>query len=898
MKGQTQYALAYSSTFMSIMYTLLSRTMVLLLGLSLGLAPARAATFTVTNTNNSGAGSLRQAILNANGTLGTHTIVFNIPTTDPGYVAGGSGIFAYFWWAFFPTSPLPALTGGITIAGETAGSPPAGNPPIWIIGSSAGGGADGLTLAGTANTVNKLAVTDFVDGHGIRMAATAGSNTVTGSWLGLNPPYGQTANPNRYGVLIDGGQGNTIGGPTLAERNLIVGFDNVAGISTYGVAILNNGATGNVVQNNYIGTNGTLDIGFNRGVLILDPARDNTVQDNLISGNDLGLWLLNSPGNAILNNDIGYTSAGFPTLGSGTGLFLTQGNYTASTDDNRVVGNRIGGSTSNGVSVDGNARLVLLDVEDNEIVSNSGNGMVIFDGTDVCAPAPRTFQIRNNTIGNNGADGIQTTNAGCLYIEGNRIGGTIGATAVPMPNGGNGLVFDQVGVADVFNNEVLANTGNGLWFKGLSTQFINLTDNDIGGNRLRKEITTLGNGENGLLVENRAGFLKIDGGTIAYNGNQGVLMTTDAGDNVEIIPDAFFGNSAEAIFLSGVGPNDVGDPDTGPNTAQNYPEFSGLNYQTGTGLLEGSYLVSSDPANTQFYPLEVRFYLSDGTGEGEVFLGADTYTATDYPNLKAVSFTPGVFIPGSAKAVALTVTNAGSPTRGNTSAFSPEEPIFNGSSVAATLYLAGAYDQGALQTDLQANALLPTTHPYNTAPWQYTGTETANPLPADVVDWVLLALRTGNPQTPPMTTVARRAALLKSDGQIVDLDGTSPVAFNNIQGSFYLQVDHRNHLGVLSAVPLNLSPGVAAGYDFTTGPGQAFGTNAQHDLGNSAYGLWGGDGDRNGAVSAFDFLNVWLPENGGPLGYTYGDFNLSGTVTAFDFLNVWLPANGQSSQVP
>src|SRR4029453_8876430 len=35
--------------------------------------------FVVTNTNNHGSGSLRDAITNANATLGTDTIVFNIP---------------------------------------------------------------------------------------------------------------------------------------------------------------------------------------------------------------------------------------------------------------------------------------------------------------------------------------------------------------------------------------------------------------------------------------------------------------------------------------------------------------------------------------------------------------------------------------------------------------------------------------------------------------------------------------------------------------------------------------------------------------------------------------------------------------------------------------------------
>src|SRR5947207_15931209 len=47
----------------------------------LGLAPVLplACTFTVTNTNDSGAGSLRQAILDANANLGTDSICFSVP---------------------------------------------------------------------------------------------------------------------------------------------------------------------------------------------------------------------------------------------------------------------------------------------------------------------------------------------------------------------------------------------------------------------------------------------------------------------------------------------------------------------------------------------------------------------------------------------------------------------------------------------------------------------------------------------------------------------------------------------------------------------------------------------------------------------------------------------------
>ena len=68
----------------------------------------------------------------------------------------------------------------------------------------------------------------------------------------------------------------------------------------------------------------------------------------------------------------------------------------------------------------------------------------------------------------------------------------------------------------------------------------------------------------------------------------------------------------------------------------------------------------------------------------------------------------------------------------------------------------------------------------------------------DIVDWVLVELRTG---TAAGTKVATRAAFLKSDGTIVDTDGTSPVQFTGLSaGNYYIVIRHRNHLAIMSAI--------------------------------------------------------------------------------------------------
>src|SRR5881397_223402 len=75
-------------------------------------ASARADTFNVTNTNDSGPGSLRQAILDANASAAIpHTILFNIPTADPGFAGG---VFT-----IQPVSQLPEIKRSTTIDGAS-----------------------------------------------------------------------------------------------------------------------------------------------------------------------------------------------------------------------------------------------------------------------------------------------------------------------------------------------------------------------------------------------------------------------------------------------------------------------------------------------------------------------------------------------------------------------------------------------------------------------------------------------------------------------------------------------------------------------------------------------------------------------------------------------------------
>src|SRR4051812_26877147 len=85
-------------------------------------------TYTVTNANDAGAGSLRQAILDANGHKGADTVAFAI----------GSGAKT-----IPPASRLPGLDDGTSVDASTQPGY-AGKPLITLNGAAAGGGVDGI----------------------------------------------------------------------------------------------------------------------------------------------------------------------------------------------------------------------------------------------------------------------------------------------------------------------------------------------------------------------------------------------------------------------------------------------------------------------------------------------------------------------------------------------------------------------------------------------------------------------------------------------------------------------------------------------------------------------------------------------------------------------------------
>lgn len=217
----------------------------------------------------------------------------------------------------------------------------------------------------------------------------------------------------------------------------------------------------------------------------------------------------------------------------------------------------------------------------------------------------------------------------------------------------------------------------------------------------------------------------------------------------------------------------------------------------------------------------------------------------------------------------------------------------NNAKVAVDMQLAlqGAWSGNSMHNTLRNRDLIPARQPYHQQPWFYNGSEQNDSLPADIVDWVLVELK-----NTAFQTVARKAALLKTNGQIVEPDGTSELCIGQAADSLYLVVHHRNHLPIMSAMPLFLNETVST-FNFTTDQTQAYGNDTMVEISPGTFAFPAGNGLPDDSISTEDINSVWGPE-AGTAGYRQGDFNLNGEVQNNDKNLYWKIARGKTSGIP
>ena len=192
--------------------------------------PPPPASLLVTTTADSGLGSLRQAILDANATVGTDPVAihFAIPGGPPYTITLNSG--------------LPVITRPVIIDGTT--QPGFAGAPVVHIENSFGS----LTLASSNSVVRGLSITT----SGIWLAGEGG-HVVQGNYLGVMPSGAPWRFIFEYGIIV-ASDNNLIGGTSAGLGNLISG-------QLVGIIIedpySNRTVQGTVIQGNLIGTDPT-----------------------------------------------------------------------------------------------------------------------------------------------------------------------------------------------------------------------------------------------------------------------------------------------------------------------------------------------------------------------------------------------------------------------------------------------------------------------------------------------------------------------------------------------------------------------------------------------------------------------------------------------------------------
>lgn len=523
-----------------------------------------AATYDVSNLNDSGAGSLRQAINDANANPGNDLISFSVAGT------------------ITLVTNLPGLAEGVTLDATTttqAGAnivvtaPGAGN----ALGLNGGSGyvikGMGFRSGNTCLDIGSLTLTTdvtiggtgsedavYVDGctlNGIGVNNSASDVTIINTLIG-------TVSPSRDGISVFGNSSNvTIGGTTSSEK--VVSVNN----TRFGIRV--DSATNVTITGSHIGVDSTglVDQGnATAGIQILTNSSGITIggstagERNVISGN-AGFGIRVSSGTAtIKGNYIGLNATGTAALANDTGgiSLLTSSNV-------------VGGDTAS----EGN------------VISGNGSFGVQVSSASVAVASNR---ISNNIIGLNAAGTSAVANTG----PGINFTGANGATATTIGGAGMG-------------NVISGNTSHGINIAGSADTGTLIRGNLIG---LSSDGTTaLGNGGSGIVVASSGNFIGEAGvsgssNTIAANGATGITLS--AGTNTvagNVIgkntagTSAGFSNTSYGVLINGGASSVVGDgtsngenqifSDTTPvyidTTAGNFNKVRRNSYPTAAALL-------------------------------------------------------------------------------------------------------------------------------------------------------------------------------------------------------------------------------------------------------------------------------------------------------------------------
>jgi CSLREA domain-containing protein len=471
--------------------------------------------------------SLREAINAANASSDASTINFTIP---------GSGVHTITPATVLPTVTQPVTINGYTQPGAAANTLATGNDAVLLVELDGENTLEAcLSITGGGSTVSGLVINRCSPGVAL---SGPGNNTVAGNFIGTNAA-GTAASATGQRVAISNSSGNTVGGTSPAARNVLSG-------GTFGVVIDGspNGATNNLIQGNYIGTdkNGTAALPNSVSGVQLNAAAQNTVGGtaagarNVISGNFTGLFIGQlSTQNNVQGNYVGTDATGAADLGNSFGVII------------EAADNTVGGATADARNV---------------ISGNNGDAVKI-ETAAPCCPADDNV-VQGNYIGTNaaGTSGLPNgTGVRIFNSNDNQIGGTGAGTGnVIALNDGKGVVVESGTGNRIAGNAIFGHNSAGNSGLGSDLGDDGVTPNDAG---------DADTGPNNLQNFPVVTSATVTGSTRTITGTLNTTPNSSAGYTIE-----FFSNSTCDGSGYGEGQTPLGSLTTGTTDANGDVAFT------------------------------------------------------------------------------------------------------------------------------------------------------------------------------------------------------------------------------------------------------------------------------------------------------------------------------------
>jgi parallel beta-helix repeat protein len=379
------------------------------------------------------------------------------------------------------------LSYGITVQGGSAGNSIGANKiGVGEDGETPlGNDATGIAIfeAATSTVVDSNVISDN-DGYGISVSDSGTDDTVIESnAIGTDATGTKALGNVRTAISVFGGAEDTTIGSLTGLGNLI------SGNLSDGIDLTGQGTNGNYVAGNRIGTDssgGTRLGNLGDGIAISDGSSQNTLADNVVSGNGFAgvdIFGQGTSGNLLTGNLVGVTAGGATPLGNIDVGVAVQDDAT-----NNTIGGTTGGS-GNVISGNGGGGIDLADEGTNQNIvagnyigvdesgenpiGNDGAGVSIFGGSS-------DDSVDGNVISANNGYGIDVVGSEGISIASNKIGVDVGGEK-PLGNAETGVaIYGGSTSTTVGSNVISSNRGYGVTVSNSGTNDTVIDSNLIG----------------------------------------------------------------------------------------------------------------------------------------------------------------------------------------------------------------------------------------------------------------------------------------------------------------------------------------------------------------------------------------------------------------------------------